>query len=190
MKEELIDRIRAGDQTAFRQLVDGNKDRVLGVCYGYLRNRQDAEDVAQDVFVEVYRSLDNFRGESSLSTWLYRIATTKSMDLIKSRNRKKRQAFFQSATLDEVTARKHTDFSDPAKEMEAEERREVMQNALEQLPDNQRVAFTLSQYEGRSSKEIGEVLELKPNAIDALMFRARKNLRKLLQTYYEKHFLE
>lgn len=134
----------------------------------------------------MHRSIDQFRGDSKLSTWLYRIATTKSMDLIKSRKRQKRSAFFQSSSLDDVNVQKHVERETPEDVMEQQERLKVLNDALDQIPEKQRITFTMSQYEGFSSKEIGEVLDMKANAVDALLFRARKNLKTLLTDYYER----
>lgn len=186
MDKALVKEIRDGNQLAFRKLVDQYKDLVLSACYGYVHNSQDAEDLAQEVFVEVHRSIDQFRGESKLSTWLYRIATTKSMDMIKSRQRQKRSAFFKSASLDDVNAQKHAEHETPHSVMEQQERMKVINDALDRIPEKQRITFTMSQYEGFSSKEIGEVLEMKANAVDALLFRARQNLKTLLTDYYER----
>lgn len=189
MDAALIKGILEGDEIAFRRMVDQYKDLVMSACFGYVHNRQDAEDLAQEVFVEVFRSIKNFRGDSRLSTWLYRIATTKSMDLLKSRKRQKRGAFFQSASLDEVNVQRHVERETPQDVVEQKERLGVLQDAMDQLPDKQRIAFTMSQYDGMSSKEVAEIMELKPNAVDALLFRARANMRSLLTDYYQREML-
>jgi RNA polymerase sigma factor (sigma-70 family) len=186
----LISGILEGNELAFRRMVEQYKDLVMSACFGYVHNRQDAEDLAQEVFVEAFRSIKGFRGDSRLSTWLYRIATTKSMDLLKSRKRQKRGAFFQSASLDEVNAQRHVDRETPQDIIEQKERLEALHGAMDQLPEKQRIAFTLSQYDGMSSKEVADVMELKANAVDALLFRARANMRSLLTEYYQREMVD
>lgn len=92
----LIEQLSQGSESAFRTLVNDHKDRVYNTCMGFLRNPHDAEDVSQEVFIEVYDSINDFREDSSLSTWIYRIAVTKSLELIRYRKRKKRSGFFQA----------------------------------------------------------------------------------------------
>ena len=84
-EQELIQGLREGNETAFKYLVDTYQDRVFNTALGIVQNAEDAEDVAQEVFIQVYRSIHSFKGESKLSTWLYRIATTRSLDLLRSR---------------------------------------------------------------------------------------------------------
>ncbi|MCP4180314.1 MAG: RNA polymerase sigma factor [bacterium] len=84
------------DRENFRQLMESYKDKVVNTCYGFLHNREDAEDVAQEVFIEVYLSYHKFRGKSSISTWIYRIAINKSLDVCRKRSAKKRIAFLKN----------------------------------------------------------------------------------------------
>ena len=92
---ELIQGLRNADEAAFKYLVDTYQDRVFNTAIGIVQNAEDAEDVAQEVFIQVYRSIHGFKGESKLSTWLYRIATTRALDLLRSRKSKKRFGFMQ-----------------------------------------------------------------------------------------------
>lgn len=93
---ELIVRLQQKDESAFRQLVEGWKDRIYNTALGLLQQEQDAEDITQEVFVAVWRTVDEFRGGSSVGTWLYRITVSKSLDLIRKNKRKKRLAFVKS----------------------------------------------------------------------------------------------
>ena len=91
MSETLfISALKSGNKNAFAALVSAHQKTVLNICYRFLLNKEDAEDIAQEVFIEVYHSIHKFRGDSALSTWIYRIATTKSLDEIKRKNRQKR----------------------------------------------------------------------------------------------------
>jgi RNA polymerase sigma-70 factor (ECF subfamily) len=94
-EQELIQGLRNGEEAAFKYLVDTCQDRVYNTALGIVHNAEDAEDVAQEVFIQVYRSIHSFKGESKLTTWLYRIATTRALDLLRSRKSKKRFGLLQ-----------------------------------------------------------------------------------------------
>ena len=182
---ELIQQLRAGDELAFKSLVANYQDMVYNTAMGIVQNAEDAEDVAQEVFIQVYRSIDQFKGDSRLSTWIYRITTTKALDHIRSRRRKKRFAFITSlfGPNDELV-HEPVDFQHPGVALDRKEQAALLFKMIEQLPDNQKVAFTLHKTEGLSYQEIADVMELSVSAVESLLFRARQNLRKLL----EKHF--
>lgn len=91
---ELIQGLRNGDENAFRFLVDTYQDRIFNTSLGIVQNAEDAEDVAQEVFIQVYKSIHSFKGESKLSTWMYRIATTRSLDLFAKQKEQKDQVWF------------------------------------------------------------------------------------------------
>ncbi|HLF34034.1 MAG TPA: sigma-70 family RNA polymerase sigma factor, partial [Cyclobacteriaceae bacterium] len=93
---QFVGLLRRGDEQAFRQLVEEYQDKVYNTCLGFVRNEEEADDLAQEVFVEVFSSVQSFRGDSKLSTWIYRIAVTKSLELIRSKKRKKRFAVLKS----------------------------------------------------------------------------------------------
>ena len=171
----------------FSTIVAEHQDMVLNTCYRFVLNREDAEDIAQEVFLEAYRSLDSFRQESKLSTWLYRIAVTKSLDHLRKKKRKKR-----FSSLKRVMG-----FNDPAEELalpssietpaevlSGSERTEILQSALDSLPDNQKTAFLLSKYDGYSNQEIADVMQTTVSAVESLVHRAKKNLQKKLEKHY------
>ena len=164
---ELIQGLRNGDENAFRFLVDTYQDRIFNTSLGIVQNAEDAEDVAQEVFVQVYKSINSFKGESKLSTWMYRIATTRSLDLLRSRKSKKRsglvQRLFGGVTLDR------------------KENAAKLFKAIAQLPENQKIAFTLHKLEDLSYQEVSETMKTSLAAVESLMHRAKLNLRKLLE---------
>ena len=164
------------------------QDRVYNTCLGLLQNEEDAEECAQDVFIEVYRSVGDFRGEARLSTWIYRIATTKSLEKIRKRKRLKRFAFLKSITGDQGDEVQVAAFNHPGVLLEQKEHAQALFQAISLLPDSQRVAFTLHKVEGLPYQEICEVMELSLSSVESLMFRARKNLQQRLKVYYEKNF--
>ncbi|HKK44897.1 MAG TPA: RNA polymerase sigma factor [Balneolaceae bacterium] len=184
---ELIKQLKLGNEKAFRQLVEQQKDRVYNTCLGLLHNPQDAEDMAQEVFIQVWNSIGGFEGKAALSTWIYRIAVTKSLELIRYRKSQKRQSFFQSLKQDNDPDVVSGDdfFVHPGVAMEQKERAEVLFRAIDQLPENQKIAFTLHKVEDLSYKEIAEVMETSVSAVESLMHRAKKKLQDLLYEFYQ-----
>jgi RNA polymerase sigma factor (sigma-70 family) len=182
---ELIQQLRAGDELAFKKLVETYQDMVFNTALGIVQNPEDAEDVAQEVFIQVYRSIDQFKGDARLSTWIYRITTTKALDHIRSRKRKKRFAFITSlfGPNDELV-HDPVDFHHPGVSLDKKEEAALLFKMINQLPENQKVAFNLHRTEGLSYQEIADIMGLSVSAVESLLFRARQNLRKLL----EKHF--
>lgn len=158
---------------------------VYNTALGILQNAEDAEDTAQEVFIKVYEAIDSFKEESKLSTWIYRITVSKSMDLIRRKKRKKRFAFVQSlyGKNDEVMI-DPPDFFHPGVSLENKENAAVLFKAIDQLPPNQKIAFVLNKIEGLSYMEIGEVMELSDSAVDALLQRAKKKLQGNLLEFY------
>jgi RNA polymerase sigma-70 factor (ECF subfamily) len=173
------------DLPTFQQIYEQFKNKVFNTVISYLRNAEDAEEVTQDVFIEIYRSLPSFEGKSSLSTWIYRISINKSLDFIKSRNRKKRFAFLTNL-FDESGNVKHDapDFYHPGVQLEHKEKSAVLFKALGSIPEKQKTAFILSKIEGLSYAEIAEVMETSNSSVESLLFRAKQSLQKELSTYY------
>lgn len=147
---------------------------------------QDAEDVAQEVFVTVYEKIYQFKGDSSLSTWIYRITVRHSLDFIRKQKRRKRFAFVQSLFAGNIL-QPVKDFQHPGIQLENAERAAILFKAIEKLPDTQKVAFLLHKTEGLSYAEIAEVLQTTVPAIESLLSRAKQNLKKHLTHYYEKN---
>ena len=174
------------DNVTFRQLMENYKDKVVNTCFGFLHNQEDAEDVAQDVFIEVYLSYKKFRGESSISTWIYRIAVNKSLDVCRKRNTQKRIAFFKNLIhIDAIDTKEISLYeSDALTDMETLERTKVLYQALDKIPTNQRIAITLSKFEDLSLKEISKVMDTSESAVESLMSRAKVSLKKQLENYY------
>jgi len=189
---KLIQQLEQGSEAAFRQLVNQHKDAVYNTCLGLLHNTHDAEDVAQEVFMKVFDSIQDFREEASLSTWIYRIAVTKSLELIRYRKRTKRSWFFKALggifnepdkELDEST------YMHPGLALENKERGKVLFSEIDKLTDKQRVAFTLQKVEGMSYQEVAEIMELSLPAVESLIHRAKITLKKNLYQYYQQNEL-
>ena len=186
-ENELIVLLQQGNESAFRLLVDKYKDRVYNTCLGLLSFPEEAEDISQEVFIEVYQSIKNFRGESTLSTWLYRIAVNRSLDQIRKKKRKKRFAFITSI-FDPSAEKEVYSQSLPAHPgviLENKERAETLAKAVDLLPEKQRIAFTLHKLEGMPYQEIAEILDTTLSATESLIHRAKVNLKKSLKGYYK-----
>lgn len=182
---ELINKLKSRDNEAFREVVDKYQKMVLNCTYKFLRDGQSAEDITQDVFLEIYESIGSFRGDAKLSTWIYRIAVTKSINYLKSKNRKKRFGALISIFGKDDMEEKVESESRQDEELENKDRARVLAWALSSLPENQRIAFTLSKNSDLSYKEISEVLNTTVSSVESLIHRAKLNLKKKLFSYYK-----
>lgn len=181
LESELILLLKTGNRTAFAELVAIYQQSVLNICYRFLLNRADAEDVSQEVFIEIFHSIDQFRAASKLSTWVYRIAVTKSLDELKRKSRKKRiSSIGQTLGIDLILHLISGD-SQPDEWLEEKEGMDKLLTTMNKLPENQRIALTLSKMEGYSIGEIAEIMQTTVTAVDSLIYRARQNLKILLK---------
>ena len=187
-QQELIVQLQQGNDQAFKKLVDEWQNMVYNTALGIVQNADDADDITQDVFIQVYQSVSSFKGESKFSTWLYRIVITKSLDHLKKKKRKKRFGFMQSLFGNNSDEEIHPEeFNHPGVLMENKERAAELFKALQQLPDKQRIAFTLHRLEAQRHQDIAAVMELSVTAVESLIARAKGNLRQILKDYYEKN---
>jgi RNA polymerase sigma-70 factor (ECF subfamily) len=177
---EFLIRLKSGNDLAFAELVSVYKKIVLNICYRFLLNREDAEDVSQEVFVEVYHSIKNFREDSKLSTWIYRIAVSKSLDELKKQSRKKRITSLGKTLGIEKIALWMAGTDQPDKSFEDREDLDQIIKALNRLHESQRIALTLSKIEGYTNTEIAEIMQTTLTAVDSLIYRAKQNLKIFL----------
>ncbi|HEX6182009.1 MAG TPA: RNA polymerase sigma factor [Chitinophagaceae bacterium] len=183
----LINRLKQGDQAAFKEIVETWQDMVYNTAIGIVQNSEDAEDVAQDVFVQVYQSIDGFKGNSKFSTWLYRITISKAMDHERRKKRKKRFALIKSIFgEDSEVSVDVPDFNPPGVLFDRKEKAAVLFKEMAKLPENQRIAFVLNKVEGLSYQEISEIMDTTVPAVESLLHRAKSNLRKWLKDFYER----
>ena len=186
---ELIEQLKQGDETAFKVIVEQWQDMVYNTILGIVQNETEAEDLAQDVFIKVFKKISTFKGDSKFSTWLYRIATTTALDHLRSKKRKKRFGFLQSLGGGGSDEKEQVpDFNHPGVSLDNKERAAVLFKAIEALPENQKSAYTLHKLEGLSYRDVSEVLNTTVSAVESLMSRANQNLRKQLEEYYNKHY--
>lgn len=185
-EHELLIKLQSGNESAFKTLVETHQKRVFNTVLAIIQDFEEAEDISQEVFMEVYQSVGKFRGDSKISTWLYRIATTKALEQIRKRKTAKRFAFFTSlfGESNEIL-HESVDFIHPGIVLEQRENSKFLFKAINQLPENQKVAYTLCHIEGLSYQEITEVMEITLSSVESLLFRAKTNLRKSLGDFYQ-----
>lgn len=175
---ELVAQLQRGSEVAFRALVAQYQNRIYRIVLALLGCPQEAEDVAQEVFVEVYQTIGRFRGESTLATWLYRLATSRALRHRRQARARKRFAYFTSLLgFDNRVLYEPTDNEHPQAQMEGRQRVEMLRAHIARLPDQQQVAFTLRHEQELSYEEIAAVLKTTVPAVESLLFRARKTLR-------------
>jgi RNA polymerase sigma factor (sigma-70 family) len=182
---ELIKKLQEGQQQSFADIVRLYQDMVYNTVISIVQNELDAEDITQEVFVQVYQSIGTFKGEAKFSTWLYRIAIAKALDSEKKKKRKKRFAFVQQL-FGEHGEEQYSpeEFNHPGVLLENKEKAAVLFKALKQIPHNQRIAFTLNKMEGLSNEEIAVIMNTSFYAVESLLARAKLNLKKGLKNYY------
>lgn len=147
----------------------------------YTQNREDAEEIAQDVFCSVHQHLKNFEGNASIKTWIYRITINKSLDFLKAKKSKKRWFFFSKVELDsEANFTDVSHFDHPGVLLEQKESLQTIFRGINQLPPQQKTALILLKIEGNSQKETAHIMETTTKAVEGLYQRAKKNLAKYL----------
>lgn len=179
----LLQRIAGGEREALRLLYDTFKTKVYNTALSYVQDPSDAEEVTQDVFVEIWRGARTFSGASQVGTWIYRITVNRSLDVLRHRRRKKRSATIlrlfnpASGKLEHDVA----DFVHPGIQLERQEESRYLFAAIDSLPDKQKTAFILSVIEDVPQREVADVMGISVGAVESLLQRAKGNLRKLLE---------
>jgi RNA polymerase sigma-70 factor (ECF subfamily) len=178
--------LKAKDERAFRLMVDAYGKDIFNLCLNIVTHREDAEDLAQEAFIEAYNSIDSFRENSQFKTWLYRIAINKCYDYLRWKKRKKRFAIVLPLfNKNDEPIEIPSDFKHPGATLENKETAAVLFAALETLPDKQQTAFVLYETKGMDYKEIADTLKVSVPAVEALLYRARATLRKKLEKFYK-----
>lgn len=184
--EILVQRCREGDLDAFDQIVEAYDQKVFNLTYRMTGDYADASDLSQEVFIRVYRSLHNFRGESSFSTWLYRIATNVCLDEIRRRNRKTVVPLNQRIYLDDEQFRDIPDWSNlPEAVVQSKEIQEEIQRMINSLRPEYRLVIILRDIQGYSYEEIGKIIGCSLGTVKSRINRARKSLKKKIIEYWE-----
>jgi RNA polymerase sigma-70 factor (ECF subfamily) len=180
-EQEIVEQLRHGDEEAFKKLVTHFQQKVFNTALNFLQNQHDAEDIAQEVFIQVYHSIRQFKENASLSTWIYRITITKCLDHLRNKKRKKRFAFISSLFSEKnVLLYDAPDFNHPGVQLDRKEDASMLFKLVNTLPASQKTAFLLNKIDALSYNEIAAILKISESAVDSLLQRAKQNLRKKL----------
>lgn len=183
----LIALAQTGDQKAFRQLIERHQRRAFAVAVGLVRDENDARELVQEAFIRVHKNLASFQGGSSFFTWLYRIITNLSIDLIRRPSRQ-----MEAAETRELDENEDSEFSlisriegaDPADVVRRGELASRLRDALEGLPEYHRAVIVLREVEGMSYDEIAESLGVSKGTVMSRLFHARQKLQRVLAEVY------
>lgn len=186
---ELIEGILQRDRNAFQYLVNHYQKQVIKTAFYFLGNMEDAEDLSQEIFLDVIHSMKSFKKTSSLSTWIYRITVNKSLNQVKKQQRKgiavRLELLFRMQT-------DHSKFQDAepsvdCTDLEEKEKRELLHAAINRLPENQKIAFILNKFDDQSYKQISEIMNIGLPAVESLIHRAKLNLQKHLLPQFSEY---
>lgn len=182
----LLEQIRDGDAAGFEELVAANAPQIINLAYRLVGNRQEAEDIAQEAFLRLHKSLSSFRGESRISTWLYRTVSRLAIDHLRREQLKRKIFFFRRDSQDLDPLETAPDFgASPPSRLIAQENGRRIALALEKLSPQQKAVFVLRHQEDLPLKEIAQVLKLKEGTVKAHLHRAISALRKELKDLHE-----
>lgn len=189
LERSLLRRLRDRDERAFRELIDDHRDRVFNITYRMLGNRAEAEDVAQEVFITVFKTIESFREESKFSTWLYRVTVNHCKNRIKylaRRHDRDRDELDETsqATNGAVTGAP-VRAAQPDKALASLQMEKLLQQAIADLDDDQRAVVILRDVEDLSIEEICEITGLPDGTVKSRLHRARLVLRKKMQRHVE-----
>lgn len=183
LERELIHRVAAGERSAFKQLYDTHSPRVLSLLLRLVGNRDDAEELVQDVFLSFWNHAESLRGESKLSTWLYRVAVNRAINFKKRGGLlfQIKQLFSLETDEESLIDRLPASESDsPDRQLEMKQAQTQLADLLATLPERQREVFLFHKLEGLSYNEIAEELHVTLGTVESLMHRAKENLQKVM----------
>ncbi|MTI22208.1 RNA polymerase sigma factor [Fulvivirga sp. RKSG066] len=185
-EKDCLQAIANGSEEALEQLYNHYCDRVYNTLISYTKSAEDAEELLQDVFVTIYNSAASFEFNSSVGTWIYRIAVNKCLDFIRKKSSKKRSGIFTSLYVKDTTEVRYesVDFVHPGIKLENKEDSVLLFRAIDTLAENQKTAFILTQIEGLPQKEVADIMRQSRKSVESLVQRAKGNLREELKKYY------
>ena len=181
----LINQIVEGDTNSFTILVDRYKDLVFTLALRMLKNREEAEEVAQDTFIKTYKSLEKFKGDSKFSTWIYRVAYNSCLDRIK-----KNKKHLNDVEINEFTEHQVVSIDNALDKMEIKEREDAIQKCIETLPSEESFLLTLYYFDDLSLEEISKIVGITANSIKVKLFRSRKKLATILKSQLEPEIID
>ena len=187
-EQNFIKELQKGNQSAFGQLLDTYQQKVFGTCISFIPNKEDAEDVSQEVFIAVFKSIHQFKENSKLATWIYKIATNKCLEFIRKKKAKKRFSFMQNLLGNEIPLDKTSYFTEvnhPGILLENKEKAALIFKAINTLTESQRIIFTLAKIDEKSYQEIVEITGKSLSSVESILFRAKKALQQKLGNFYK-----
>ncbi len=179
----LIERVKAGDLRHFRLLFEKNKEQVYRICLRYMKNPDDAMDCVQETFIKAYQSIDRFRGESSFSSWLIRIAINYCLNQTRNVNTRKR---LDTEYEEEIQLNfKLFEFPDPDSTLLKNELREKIKEVLNECSDRERMIFVMKHFEDYKINEISQMFGISDGTVKSTLFKTVRKLRKKLGNYFQ-----
>lgn len=183
--QHYIDKILQGENNAFAVLVDRYKDMIFTLSLKMVKNREEAEEVAQDTFIKIYNSLTKFKGDSKFSTWIYKIAYNTCLDRLK-KNKKEDL----NISIDKFSSHLIKTMDNALSALEEKERKQTIQKCLNLLPGDENFLLTLFYFEDQNLEEIGKVMNISANNAKVKLFRSRQKLAVILRQQLESEIIE
>ncbi|MHC0439694.1 RNA polymerase sigma factor [Flavobacterium sp. 3-210] len=183
--QHYIDKILQGETNAFAVLVDRYKDMIFTLSLKMVKNREEAEEAAQDTFIKVYNSLSKFKGDSKFSTWIYKISYNNCLDRLK-KNKKEDL----NISIDEFSSHLVKTMDNALSALVDTERKQAIQNCLNLLPSDDNFLLTLFYFEDQSLEEIGKIMNINANNVKVKLFRSRQKLATILKKQLEPEIVE
>ena len=186
---DYINKIVDGDTSAFAILVDRYKDLVFTLAYKMLKNREEAEEIAQDTFIKVYKSVGKFKGDSKFSTWVYKVTYNTCLDYLKKKKRGINITYIEDFDLQQLKT-----LDKISNAIDEKEKNQLIHDCLNVLPSEEAFLLTLFYFEQQSTEEIAKIMDTNANNIKIKLYRTRKKMALLLRqkmepeiiAYYEK----
>lgn len=172
-EEQIIDKVKSGDQEAFRELVALYRNKAFGLCFSMVGNVEDAKDILQEAFIKAYKNMGRFRKDSSFYTWFYRIVINTARDYLR---KKKHQESRLEQEISDLSL-------NPAKLVLTDELRQLLDGAIGRLGEKQRLSFIMKHINGMKINEIAQALHCRPATVKVHLFRAVRKLQKKLAPY-------
>ena len=188
-EQELLDGLINKNKEAIQCLVNNYQKNVIKTAYYFVANMEDAEDLSQEVFLEILRSIDRYKKGSTLSTWIYRITVNKSLDHLRKQHRRsfvQKMGTMLRISPDGMSLEENEPVALDTRN-DDNEKRKILDNAVNSLPENQKIAFILNKYEELAYKEIAEIMSLSLSSVESLIHRAKMNLQKKLVNHFSEY---
>ena len=184
--EELVGLLQRGDEWAFQLLVRRFRKKIFSIAFGITLDTEESQDIVQEVFLQAYQSIGNFRGDASLSTWLHRITVNRCLNWKRRWARRFKWLHVSTdSTDDQSAAELESDLPSPESQVANTQIRQQIDNAMKMLPDQARAVFALREIEGLSYEEIADATGIKLGTVRSRLFHARKRLKEILQPLVE-----